>query len=73
MATPDIPKQHKACVYSKPGTNAVEIEMIDTPQPGPGEVLIKLYVPTSPDPQSHCFDLDPAVPTLESAILTMPS
>lgn len=44
MSEPQIPKQHKALVYSKPGTIAIEEKMIDTPSPGPGEVLINLYI-----------------------------
>lgn len=44
MADPVIPKQHKAAVYDKPGTISTKIEMVDTPEPGVGEVLINLYV-----------------------------
>lgn len=47
-SAPEIPKQHKACVYTKPGTLAVAVEMVDTPKPGPGEVLIKLYASSPP-------------------------
>lgn len=39
----DIPKKHKALVYDKPGEVSTKIEEIDTPEPGPGQVLIKLY------------------------------
>ncbi|KAH6714915.1 chaperonin 10-like protein [Leptodontidium sp. MPI-SDFR-AT-0119] len=38
----DIPKKHKACVYDKPGTISTKVEYLDTPEPGPGEVLIRL-------------------------------
>ena len=38
----DIPKKHKAVVYDKPGTISTKIEELDTPEPGPGDVLIKL-------------------------------
>lgn len=37
-----IPSTHKACVYSKPGSCAIEIRDVPTPEPGPGEVLVKL-------------------------------
>ena len=43
-STVEVPKQHKACVYDKPGAVSIKVEMIDTPEPGPGEVLIRLYV-----------------------------
>jgi alcohol dehydrogenase, propanol-preferring len=38
----DIPKKYRACVYDKPGTISTKIEELDTPEPGPGEVLIRL-------------------------------
>ena len=37
-----IPKTHKAAVYSEPGTNKIEIKEVETPKPGPGEVLVHL-------------------------------
>ena len=40
--TCDIPKQHKAVVYDKPGTISTKIEELDTPEPGPGDVLVRL-------------------------------
>ncbi|KAF7531275.1 hypothetical protein G7054_g9042 [Neopestalotiopsis clavispora] len=39
---PEIPKQHKAVVYDKPGSISTKIVLLDTPEPGPGEVLINL-------------------------------
>ena len=42
-STVEVPKQHKACMYDKPGSVSIKVEMIDTPEPGPGEVLINLY------------------------------
>lgn len=44
MATADvqIPSKHKAVVYDKPGSISTEIQEIDTPKPGTGEVLIKM-------------------------------
>ncbi|KAI4119776.1 MAG: hypothetical protein LQ345_000335 [Seirophora villosa] len=44
MASADveIPKQYKAAVYDAPGKISTKIETLDTPEPGPGEVLIKL-------------------------------
>lgn len=44
----EIPKQYKACVYDQPGKISTKIETRETPEPGPGEVLINLYVPMSP-------------------------
>jgi len=37
-----IPKKYKACVYDKPGTISTKIEELDTPEPGPGDVLVRL-------------------------------
>ncbi|PVH99256.1 GroES-like protein [Periconia macrospinosa] len=42
MASVEIPKRYKAVVYDKPGTISTKIEELDTPEPGPGEVLINL-------------------------------
>jgi len=44
MATPEvsIPAQHQACIYDQPGSISTKIETIDTPTPGPGEVLVRL-------------------------------
>jgi propanol-preferring alcohol dehydrogenase len=47
MADVQIPKKHKAAVYDKPGSISTKIEELDVPEPGPGEVLINLYVPFS--------------------------
>jgi alcohol dehydrogenase, propanol-preferring len=38
----DVPKKFKAIVYDKPGTISTKIEEHDTPEPGVGEVLIRL-------------------------------
>lgn len=38
----DIQKKYKAVVYDKPGTISTKIVELDIPEPGPGEVLIKL-------------------------------
>ncbi|OAL50145.1 GroES-like protein [Pyrenochaeta sp. DS3sAY3a] len=42
MAAVDVPKKYKAAVYDKPGSISTKIEELDTPEPGPGEVLINL-------------------------------
>src|ERR1700761_4615299 len=42
MAEVQVPSQHKAIVYDKPGSISTKIETIDTPKPGVGEVLINL-------------------------------
>ncbi|KAI1827144.1 alcohol dehydrogenase-like protein [Xylaria intraflava] len=39
---PEVPKTHKACVYDKPGSCSIAIHDVPTPEPGPGEVLVKL-------------------------------
>jgi hypothetical protein len=39
---PEIPKQHKAVVYDKPGSISTKVVLLDTPEPGPGEALINL-------------------------------
>ncbi|KAG0155596.1 hypothetical protein PDIDSM_2768 [Penicillium digitatum] len=37
-----IPKQHRAIIYDQPGTVSTKVVMVDTPEPGVGEVLIRL-------------------------------
>lgn len=36
---------NRAAVYSEPGTLEIEIKDLPIPNPGPGEVLIRLFVP----------------------------
>lgn len=38
----DIPKKHMGCIYDKPGTISTKVVELDTPEPGPGEVLVRL-------------------------------
>jgi hypothetical protein len=38
----DLPKTYKACVYDQPGKISTKIVSLDMPEPGPGEVLVKL-------------------------------
>jgi propanol-preferring alcohol dehydrogenase len=38
----EIPKKYKAIVYDKPGSISTKIEELETPEPGPGDVLIRL-------------------------------
>ncbi|EPE32390.1 GroES-like protein [Glarea lozoyensis ATCC 20868] len=38
----DIPKKYRACVYDKPGSISTKIEELETPEPGAGEVLVRL-------------------------------
>lgn len=40
----EVPKQAKAIVYDNPGTISTKVVTVDVPEPGPGEVLINLYV-----------------------------
>lgn len=44
MAAPEvkIPKTHRAAVYDDPGKVSIAIKEVETPEPGPGEVLIHL-------------------------------
>jgi propanol-preferring alcohol dehydrogenase len=44
MATTDfqIPKIYKAAVYDDPGKISTKVEELNTPEPGPGEILINL-------------------------------
>lgn len=42
--TMQIPKAHKAVVYDKPGDISTRIVELDTPAPGPGQILVKMYV-----------------------------
>lgn len=47
MATADVqvPSTCKGVVYDKPGEVSVKVENeLKVPEPGPGQVLIKLYV-----------------------------
>jgi propanol-preferring alcohol dehydrogenase len=39
-----VPKTHKAAIYDKPGSISTTIVDVETPEPGPGEVLINLYL-----------------------------
>ena len=43
-AAPELPKTFKAAVYDQPGKISTKIVDLDMPEPGPGEVLIHLYV-----------------------------
>jgi propanol-preferring alcohol dehydrogenase len=38
----DIPKKYKAVVYDEPGKVSTKVVELDTPEPGPGEVLVNL-------------------------------
>ncbi|KAK8069200.1 alcohol dehydrogenase II [Apiospora phragmitis] len=45
MASADdskVPKMHKACIYDTPGSCSIAIREVETPEPGPGEVLVRL-------------------------------
>lgn len=44
MAQTEIPRKYKAVVYDKPGSISTNVVELDTPEPGPGEVLINLCV-----------------------------
>ena len=42
MADVEIPKQFKACVYDAPGKISTKVDILEVPEPGPGEVLVHL-------------------------------
>lgn len=65
-----IPKQHRAAVYSEPGKLQTKIELVDTPEPGPGEVLVNLYDWISLLPIRICVNLLNPAPILAFAIVT---
>ena len=44
MAEIVIPKKHKAAIYDKPGSISTKVVEVDTPEPGPGDILVNLYV-----------------------------
>jgi hypothetical protein len=44
MADVQIPMTYKAAVYDKPGEVSSKVTELETPEPGPGEVLVHLYV-----------------------------
>jgi len=39
---PELPKTFKAAVYDKPGEVSTKVTELDMPEPGPGEILVKL-------------------------------
>lgn len=41
-AAVEIPARHKAAIYDKPGTISTKVVELETPEPGPGEVLVRL-------------------------------
>jgi propanol-preferring alcohol dehydrogenase len=46
MPTPiELPKTYKACIYDNPGSISIKIVDLDMPEPGPGDVLVKLSAP----------------------------
>lgn len=38
----DIPKKCKAIVYDQPGKISTKLEEVDVPEPGNGEILVKM-------------------------------
>ncbi|KAI9689264.1 MAG: hypothetical protein M1820_010175 [Bogoriella megaspora] len=38
---PEIPKSHKAIIYDQPGTISTKVVEVETPEPGPGEILVR--------------------------------
>ncbi|KAI9839074.1 MAG: hypothetical protein M1837_002251 [Sclerophora amabilis] len=39
-----IPKKYKAIIYDQPGKISTKVVDLDTPEPGPGQVLINLLI-----------------------------
>jgi propanol-preferring alcohol dehydrogenase len=46
-AAPELPKTYKGAVYDEPGKISTKIVDLQMPEPGPGEILINLYVQRS--------------------------
>jgi len=44
MAEVELPKTFKAAVYDKPGEVSTKVTELEMPEPGPGEILVRLYV-----------------------------
>lgn len=42
MSSESIPSKHRAVIYDNPGQVSTKVVELDTPEPGPGEVLIRL-------------------------------
>lgn len=42
-----LPTKYKAMVYDQPGKISTKLVELDMPEPGAGDVLIKLYANTS--------------------------
>lgn len=40
--SPDIPKKYKAVIYDQPGKVSTKVVELDTPEPGYGQVLIRM-------------------------------
>lgn len=38
----EIPKTHKAAIYDAPGTISTKVVELETPEPGSGQVLVRL-------------------------------
>ena len=49
----DLPKKYKAAIYDQPGKISTKVVELDMPEPGPGEVLINLYVTSKDDHISY--------------------
>lgn len=47
--TIEIPKTYKAVEYDKPGSISTKLVERETPEPGAGQVLVRLYVFSCPD------------------------
>jgi hypothetical protein len=50
----ELPRTYKACVYDEPGKISTKVVDLDMPEPGPGEVLINLFV--SPNNSRWSFE-----------------
>ncbi|KAI1628220.1 putative alcohol dehydrogenase [Exophiala viscosa] len=42
MSAQPLPSRHTAIIYDNPGTPSVQIVTVDTPRPGPGDVLVRI-------------------------------
>lgn len=71
----ELPTTYKACVYDQPGKISTKIVDLNMPEPGHGEVLIKLSVLLDTDQTSKHAELECAfaVPIPEYATPILPS
>lgn len=71
MTAINIPKTHKALIYDKPGEISTKVVEIETPEPGAGEILVKVYAP-SPSINYPRMQMGHAYPYIQDSFRNMP-